>query len=223
MEWIKLGGKIQITSEDGSVLEAMVTDKVGDTLSFSIPADDRRFKLFHPGERVEAVIFDRNKGIRFQGVISGRVAAEAPTYTISQLAGWKNVQRRDNVRVPASDPLLYTANRFIIDSVAFARDLLRVQEEIAKYMKPAIMADISAGGMKFSCEEDIKEGQTVILQFQVSGNPLILRGTMMHRQMIVNPAGIRYFYGVRFEDIGEKTQELIVNHVFQIMRRIPRK
>lgn len=223
MEWIKLSGKIQITSEDGSVLEAMVTDKVGDTLNFSIPADDKRFKLFHPGEKVEAVIFERNKGIRFEGIISGRVKAEAPTYTISQLTGWKNVQRRDNVRVPCSEPLFYTADRYVFDSVAFAKDLSRVQEELAEHMRPGFMTDISAGGMKFTCEEDIREGQVIILQFQVNGKILILRSTVMHRQMIVNPAGIRYFYGMRFEDIGEKTQEMIVNHVFQIMRRIPRK
>ncbi|HSL86765.1 MAG TPA: PilZ domain-containing protein [Bacteroidales bacterium] len=223
MEWINIRGKIQITSEDGSVLEAMITDKTEDAINFSIPADDRRFKFFQAGEKVEAVVFERNKGMRFEGVISGRIVAEAPTYTISQLSGWKSVQRRDNVRVPCSEPLTYTANRFIIDSVAFSRDVSRVEDEISKYMKEGLISDISAGGMKFSCDEDIKEGSRIILRFHVQKNVLMLRGTVMHRQLIINPAGTRYFYGIKFEDISEKTQEMIVNHVFQLMRKTQRK
>lgn len=223
MEWINIRGKIQITSEDGSILEAMITDKTEDSLNFSIPADDKRFKFFHPGEKVEAVVFERNKGLRFEGVIAGRIAAEAPTYTISQLTGWKSVQRRDNVRVPASEPITYTANRFIIDSVSFSPDLNRVEGEITKYMKPGVMSDISAGGMKFSCEEDIKEGQKIIMRFTIQKNVLILRATVMHRQLIINPSGTRYFYGIQYDDIGEKMQEMIVNHVFQLMRKTQRK
>lgn len=223
MEWINIRGKIQITSEDGSVLEAMITDKTEDSVNFSIPADDRRFKFFQPGEKIEAVVFERNKGVRFEGVIAGRIIAEAPTYTISQLTGWKSVQRRDNVRVPSSEPLTYTANRFIIDSVAFSPDVSRVENEISKYMKPGVMSDISAGGMKFSCEEDIKEGQKIILRFNIQKNVLMLRGTVMHRQLIINPTGTRYFYGIKFDDIDEKMQEMIVNHVFQLMRKTQRK
>lgn len=223
MEWINIRGKIQITCEDGSVLEAMITDKTEDSVNFSIPADDKRFRLFQPGEKIEAVVFERNKGIRFEGIIAGRIMAEAPTYTISQLSGWKSVQRRDNVRVPCSEPLTYTANRFIIDSVAFTADVSRVENEICKYMKPATMSDISASGMKISCDEDIKEGQKIILRFNIQKNVLMQRGTVVHRQLIINPSGIRYFYGIRFDDILEKSQEMIVNHVFQLMRKTQRK
>lgn len=223
MEWIDIREKIHITCEDGSALEAMITDKTNDTLSFSIPADDKHFKLFQSGERITGIVFKRNKGVRFQGVIAGRISAEAPTYTISKISGWKSVQRRNFVRVECSDTLSYTANRIIIESVSFSRDLTRVENEIERYMKQGLMLDISAGGLKLYCEENISEGQKIILKFPIQSEMQILRGTVMHKQMIVNPSGIKYFYGIRFDDIVEKTQEMIVNYVFQIMRKIHRK
>ena len=223
MEWIDIREKIHITCEDGTALEAMITDKTDDTMCFSIPADDKYFKLFQTGERIIGVVFKKNKGVRFQGVISGRIIAEAPTYTISKISGWKSVQRRNFVRVDCSEPLSYTANRVIIESVSFSKDLSRVENEIAKYMKEGLMLDISAGGIKLYCEENISEGQKIILKFQIQNGMQILRGTVMHKQMLVNPSGIKYFYGIRFDDIIERTQEMIVNYVFQIMRKINRK
>lgn len=223
MEWIDIREKIHITCEDESALEATITDKTDDTINFAIPADDRHFKLFKSGERITCVVFKKNKGVRFQGVIAGRVSAEAPTYTISTISGWKTVQRRNFVRVDCSDPISYIADRDVIESVSFSRDLGRVENEITKHMKQGLMLDISAGGIKLYCEENISEGQRIILKFQIQNDVLILRGTVMHKQMLVNPSGIKYFYGIRFDDIIEKTQEMIVNYVFQIMRKIHRK
>ncbi|MFH5834837.1 flagellar brake protein [Proteiniclasticum sp. C24MP] len=223
MEWIDIREKLHITCDDGSALEGMITDRTDDTISFSIPADDRNFRLFQPGEKITGVVFKKNKGVRFHGVIAGRISAEAPTYTISKIAGWKSVQRRNYVRVECSDPMTYTADRNLIESVAFSRDLTRVEDELEKHMKAGMMLDISAGGLKLFCEEDISEGQKIILKFPIRNEEQILRGTVMHKQMIVNPSGIRYFYGIRFDDILEKTQEMIVNYVFQIMRKMGRK
>jgi len=223
MEWIDIRGKLHITCDDGNALEGMITDRTEDTISFSIPADDKKFRLFHPGEKVSGVVFKKNKGVRFEGVIGSRISAEAPTYIITKISGWKSVQRRNYVRVECTDPLTYTADRQLIESVAFTKDLSRVKSELEKHLKAGMMLDISAGGLKLFCEEDISEGQKIILKFPIRNTEYILRGTVMHKQMIVNPSGIRYFYGIRFDDILEKTQEMIVNHVFQIMRKMGRK
>ncbi len=223
MEWIEISEKIHITCEDESALEAMITDKTDDTISFSIPADDKNFKFFHPGEKIIGVVFKKNKGVQFQGVIAGRVHAEVPTYTVSRISGWKTVQRRNFVRVECSEPMTYTADRSMIDSVAFTRNLHIVEDELGKVMNPGLMLDISAGGMKLFCEENISEGQRIILKFPIQEKEMILRGTVRHKQMIINATGIRYFYGIRFDDIEEKIQELIVNYVFLIMRKSGRR
>lgn len=219
MDFVAIGGKIQITCEDGSILEAMVSDKTETTLDFSIPADDRKFRFFHQGEKVEAVVYHSTKGMCFRGVIAGRVKAEAPTYTMGSLSQFKTIQRRNFVRVTCTEPIQYTAKDSLTDSVSFSKDLKAVGEEIEGYMKPAFMVDLSAGGMKMTCEEDIKEGKRMILRFTIGNRSMLLWGTVMHRELLVKPSGTKYDYGVRFDHITEKTQEIIVNHVFLLMRK----
>ena len=48
---------------------------------------------------------------------------------------------------------------------------------------------------------------------------LILRSTVMHRDLSVKPSGIRYFYGLRFEQVDTKIEDKIINHVFLLMRK----
>lgn len=219
MDFIIIGGKIQITSEDGAILEAMVSDKTEDTVDFSIPADDKNFKFFHEGEKVEAIVYHSTKGTYFTGVIIGRVKAEAPTYSIGRLAGFKSIQRRNFVRVASTEPIKYTANEYITNAVSFSRDLKTVEGEVEKYMRPGFMVDLSAGGMKITCDEDIKEGRRIILEFVINNRKMLQWGTVMHRELIVKPSGIKYDYGIRFDHITERVQEMIVNHVFLLMRK----
>ena len=219
MDFITIGGKIQLTAEDGSILEAMVSDKTEYSVDFSIPADDKKFRFFHEGEKVEAVVYHSAKGMYFTGVIAKRVKAEAPTYTIARLENFKTIQRRNFVRVSCTEEILYTANEYITNSVSFSKDLKAVGDEIAKYMKPGFMVDLSAGGMRITCDEDIKEGKRIILEFVMNQRRIQLWGTVMHRELMVKPSGIKYDYGVRFDHITEKMQELIVNHVFLLMRK----
>lgn len=223
MDFIKIGGKIQITSEDGSTLEAMVADKTDYTLDFSIPVDDKRFKLFHEGEQVEAVIFKDTKGTYFTGVIKGRAKGQVPTFTIGDLGNLKTIQRRNYVRAACTEDILYTANDYVINSVSFATDLRRVTEEVGKYMKKGIMLDLSAGGIKLTCEEDIREGQKLIMEILLGNRSHLFRGTVMHRELSVKPTGTKYYYGVRFDNVSERTQEMIMNHVFQLMRKSRQK
>lgn len=219
MDFISIGGKIQLTTEDGDVLEAMISDKTDHSVDFSIPADDRKFRFFHEGEKVEAVVYHSVKGMYFTGIIEKRVKAEAPTYTLGRLSQFKTIQRRNFVRVSTTEPILYTANEYITNSVSFSKDLKAVGEEIEKYMKPGFMVDLSAGGMKITCEENISEGKRIILEFSMNSRKVQLWGTVMHRELMVKPTGIKYDYGIRFDHISEKMQESIVNHVFLLMRK----
>ncbi|MBF7096303.1 flagellar brake protein [Alkalibacter mobilis] len=223
MNLIKLNGKIEIISEDGRVTEGMVVDKSESSVDFSVPADDKNFKLFHKGECIRAVAYGERKAVLFNGIIGLRKSENIPSYSIIHIGGIKEIQRRDNVRVPCSAPIQYTNNRYLIESVASVNNLDHLIERIAKYMKSAIMIDLSAGGVKFSCDEDIKEGQKILLQICLEEEPLVIHGIVVHRQLIVNPANIKYFYGIKFENLDESTEELIINHVFILMRKQSRK
>lgn len=73
--------------------------------------------------------------------------------------------------------------------------------------------------MKITCDEDIKEGKKIILEFRMNHSKVQLWGTVMHRDLVVKPTGTKYNYGIRFDHITEKLQETIVNYVFLLMRK----
>lgn len=219
MEWMVLNSKIQITDEDGQTTEAMITDYGENFVDFSIPSDDVNFKLFHTGEKIEGVVFSKNQGMRFKGVILNRVSGDLPTYHVGNLTDFKQAQRRDNVRVACSDVVYYSADRDLFSSLSFIRDLSRGHDRVEGHLKEAIMMDLSAGGLKFSCDERIDEGQRVLLKFACNEENLLLRATVMHRDLIVKPTGIRYFYGMRFDQVETRIEDKIINHVFLKMRK----
>lgn len=223
MEQIMLSSKLEYTLDDGSTGEGMVMDLTSTTVDFSIPADDRKFKLLHKGQQMEVRVFQKNKGISFKATIVGRTAGDLPTYTLGHLHDFRQVQRRSNVRVLAGDPFSYTTNRFVLDSVRNLTDKEQVMERISRYLSRGALVDLSAGGVKFACEEKLEEGQLILCHLLLGETPVILEGTIVHRQYTVNPHQIRYYYGVQFRDPDMRTQDIIVNHVFRLMRRERKK
>ena len=65
---IELNGKIQVIGEDCILTEGMVVDKSENFVDFSIPADDRHFKLFREGEQVQAQVFQQKQRAAFQRI-----------------------------------------------------------------------------------------------------------------------------------------------------------
>lgn len=221
MDWMVLNAKIQITDEEGKTTEGMVTDFTEKTVNFSIPSDDVNFKLFHTGEKIECLVIGKNKGMRFDGVILERINGPIPSYHVGHLSNFKEAQRRNNVRVSCSNLVYFTADRDVISNLSFMSDLNNpnAHSRLEKNLKEAIMMDLSAGGLKFSTDERIDEGQIVIVKFDCKNEELLLRATVMHRDLSVKPSGIRYFYGLRFEQVETKIEDKIINHVFLLMRK----
>lgn len=223
MDRIELKGKIQVIGEDCIIVEGMVVDKTREYVDFSIPADDRRFKLFKDGEQVQAQVFSRNKGLLFSGCISKRISGDVPTYRISGLHGFETVQRRENFRVEYSAPMEYSCDSELLELATKMENAQEVFERITGLMKEAFMIDISGGGIKFSCHENLQEGQQILFLVSICDKMLVVPGAVVHKQLTVDPNHIKYFYGVQFRDLDEETKDLIVKHVFRIMRMKSRK
>jgi len=223
MERIELNGKIQVIGEDCIVTEGMVVDKKEDSVYFSIPADDRSFKLFREGEQVQGQVFSHSKGLLFNGVISSRISRGVPTYKISNLSGFETIQRRENVRVNWSSALEYTSDKELLELAAKMENAQQVMERITGLMKQAFMIDISAGGIKFSCHENLKEGQQILFLISICKKMLMIPGSVVHKHLTIDPNHIKYFYGIEFNDLDKGTKELIIRNVFTIMRMQTRK
>jgi c-di-GMP-binding flagellar brake protein YcgR len=223
MDRIELNGKIQVIGEDCIVTEGMVVDKTSSYVDFSIPADDRSFKLFRDGEQVQAQVFSRRNGLMFSGSISRRTAGSAPTYRISHLYGFETVQRRENVRVKCSAPLEYSCDQELLELASKMENSKELFDRITGIMKEAFMIDISAGGIKFSCHENLQEGQQALFLISICDRMLMIPGSVVHKQLTIDPNQIKYFYGIEFSELNEEMKDLIVKHVFTIMRMQRRK
>jgi c-di-GMP-binding flagellar brake protein YcgR len=220
---IELNGKIQVIGEDCILTEGMVVDKSENFVDFSIPADDRHFKLFREGEQVQAQVFSKNKGLLFSGYISKRLSREIPTYRISTLSGFEIIQRRENVRVPCTAVLEYSSDSELLELASKMENAQQVMERIKGIMKQAFMIDISAGGIKFSCHENLQEGQQILFLISICEKMFVIPGNVVHKHLTIDPSHIKYFYGIQFKELSEATKELIVKHVFRIMRMQTRK
>lgn len=215
MEIIKINGKIQIICDDGSTTEGMVIDKTDDSVDFSIPSDDKKFRLLHIGERVQALAFNESKGISFYGLITKRAFLTVPTYKISGLFGFRKVQRRENVRVPIIEYIKYIS---CAEIKKLNPKMINADGMLENFMKKAVMLDISAGGMKFCSSENLYEGEEILCKISICGECRLFTAVIVHKHLAVNPDHTTYFYGVRFKEIDEKTKDCIVKYVFQIMR-----
>jgi len=102
----------------------------------------------------------------------------------------------------------------------YAREVF---ERIMGIMKEAFMIEISAGGIKFSCHENLQEGQQALFLISICDRMLAIPGAVVHKQLTVDPNHIKYFYGIQFSDLNEETKDLIVKHVFRVMRQQGRK
>jgi c-di-GMP-binding flagellar brake protein YcgR len=223
MDMIKLNAKIQVIGLDCIITEGMIVDKTDHSVDFSIPADDKNFRLFHEGEQVQAQVFGKNKGMLFCGYISKRLSRDVPTYRISNLSEFETIQRREDVRVLCSAALDYSSDKQLLELASEMENAQEVLERIASLMKQAFMIDISAGGVKFSCHENLQEGQQVLFLISICEKMLVIPGTVVHKHLTIDPNHIKYFYGIHFNELDEETKELIIRHVFRIMRMQRRK
>lgn len=92
-------------------------------------------------------------------------------------------------------------------------------QTIKKYFKEGMMADLSAGGLKFTCGENININQMLLLVFNIKDVSLFIKGTILYKEISITPKKILYIYGIKFIDINEKQREIIISFLFVLMRK----
>lgn len=213
--------KIELITEKGDIFFGLIQDIVENKIYVSMSPDDRKFKLLQRKDKIKCIVYDNNKVLGFDAVVLSRIIGMTPMYEIMSYDNFEIVQRRDYVRVKTSIPLIYTDNKYLtnidLDDYSKTKETL---DNIKRYLKNGIISDISGGGLKFSCKENLYKSEFLLLVLELSNDIFVLKGEIVYKDIkpTTNNKSI-YNYGIKFIDISEKTREKIINYVFQLMRK----
>jgi len=223
MDFLTINGKIEVRTDEDEVLYGLIGDKDDQSFQFSLPGKQRNMKLFSVGENFRAIVYTNRKAVLFTATVAERLKEGIPAYKANDVRNIKVIQRRNNVRVPCCLDLKYTANNFVVDSYRKITNKEDIVETVDKYLTEATMIDISAGGIKFTCSEDLEEGRRILVSFAIEEDSILLLAEIRHKEITVYPSETKYYYGIRFEDVTEKLQEKLINHIFVLMRKQTRR
>lgn len=219
LKLFKLNDKIELRTSDGIKNSGFFYDMKDDKVYVSISADDAGFKLLKIGESIEVDIYCCEKLVRFDAKISARLFANNSVYELSQMKNFREIQRRENIRVTHVEKVFYSGNKFLQHYDAdkgLVEDRLK---EIDRYLKEGFMLDLSAGGIKMSTKENFNIGKKLILVISLKEKDMILKGRVVYKEINFIPKRTVYRYGIKFIDIKTSQQEKIISHLFVMMRK----
>lgn len=216
MKRLKLNGKIELYKDEQAIL-ATVYDIFNDKLHVSIAGDDRGPKLLYPGDKVICLSFEKNYGLEFEAVVESRILGNVPIYELTHIENVKEIQRRMDVRVSCSIPILYSGDE----------NLLKIKDEIMdqkydylnQFLKEGITVDMSGGGLKFSCHDRFFRYQELLLIINLAEKSIMAKAKILYISSRIIDTRIMYSYGVKFIDIEEKKRDEIVKYLFVLMRK----
>ncbi|MBC8590283.1 flagellar brake protein [Wansuia hejianensis] len=219
MELFRFNNKIEVITEDEEKTAGLIQDIADNKIYFSVSADDKSFKILRKGQRLKGIVYHDNKLISFDAIVTDRIPGDIPTYELSSLTNFENIQRRDDVRVSCSLPIKYTGNKNAINTEI---DDSKIKETIGKvkdYLNHGIMLDISAGGVRFTCKDKYEYGDALLFLIELDDKTILTKGIIRHKESNLSEKGTRYTYGVQFINISERKREQIISYIFVLMRR----
>jgi c-di-GMP-binding flagellar brake protein YcgR len=80
--------------------------------------------------------------------------------------------------------------------------------------KSGIITDISGSGLRLQCEDNLEIGSQIIVCMNVKCR-LSLLSKITRKEVISDPNGTVYLYGIYFDIITEKEREKIIEFIFE--------
>lgn len=218
MENLKLNSKIELINADEKITHGIIYDIVEDKIIVTVSSDDKEFKLLQIGEEVNCITCDSVNTVGFYGEIADRIYKGMPAYVITNARDFQKIQRRQDVRIPVSIGMFHTSNKFLIKAFDTS-EKDKILNEAKRYLKEGIMADISAGGSRFSCYDNFPQGSQLLLVFKLGEDTFLTKSMVLYKGIKKVSNRTLYTYGVQFRDISEKDREMIIGHIFKLMRK----
>lgn len=211
--------KIELITDDNEKTPGLIQDIIDDKIYVSIASDDKQFKILRVGDRVSGIVYDKDNVISFDALITNRIIGELPIYEISMIENLSKVQRRQDVRVDCNLPILYTSNKFLLRMELDDESTEDIILNNEKYFNKGWISDLSAGGIRFSCEKKYPLDSILLLVFDLDSDIIITKGQIVYKSIKATSEKTLYVYGIKFVDINDDKREKIISYNFIIMRK----
>ncbi len=215
----KLISKIELITDDNAKTLGLIQDVIDDKIYVSVTSDDKQFKILRVDDAVTGIVYDKDNVISFDAFITNRIVGDLPLYEISMIKNLSKVQRRQDVRVDCSLPILYTDNKFLLRLEINDENSEEIILNNEKYLSPGWISDLSAGGIRFSCEKKYQLDNILLLSFDLETDTIITKGQIVYKGIKVTPEKTIYIYGIKFMNINDEKREKIISYNFVIMRK----
>lgn len=219
MSPFNLISKIELISQEGKKTLGIIHDIIDNKIYVSIPSDDKQFKILRVGDYINGIIYGENKATGFDAILTDRIIGDIPIYELSFVGNFSNIQRREFVRVLCSIPILYSDNKYLLNINDVNDETRDSIQNIERYLNSGVTSDISAGGLRFSCNQDFHIGKKLLLVFDIDNDFIVTKGEIVYKDIINSPTKAIYIYGIQFLNIREDKREKIMNYVFVLMRK----
>lgn len=219
MKLFNLNSKIELITKDDVRTSGLIHDIIENKIYVSVPPDDRGFKILRIGDSIRGFIYENDKLTCFDATITNRISGDVPIYEVSNINNFSKIQRRQDVRVLCTIPILYTDNKYLININTDTEDVNKVILNLNKFLKNGMTSDLSAGGLRFSCSNNLQLGSMLLLIFKLKDDYFITKVMIVYKELNSSPKETIYTYGIKYIDINEKKREKIINYNFVMMRK----
>lgn len=208
----KINQIVEIEVEEGYDFSGSFRTRVEDirenSLVLGMPMEKSNYIPLRPGSEVIVWYWDDSASYAFYCRVRDRIREPIPLIVLE----WppfktEKIQRRNFVRVPVNLEL-----DFAIDG----------QSEKEEFQK-VIIRDLSGGGAQFISKTKLAKGEILKIRLFLPQKTIECKAKVMWVYTEIIDKRERYLVGIKYLDISEKTQDQIIEYVFQRQRELIQK
>lgn len=187
-----------------AVYKTVIQDVLKDGFLISIPVNEGEYLMLNQHEEVELYNYVDDLSLyKLTCNIIGKVIDNnIPLYKVSLPKDIKKIQRRNYVRVNMLQPIKYVKGE--------TNNIKDGQ------MLPALLLDLSGGGMRIKLREELYSGDIIFAQLKSNELAINAKGKVVRKEKCNDG---RFIYGISFWQLDNIERENIIRNVFKIMRK----
>lgn len=203
---LNINDRIEVIIDPKSY-KTLIIDIQDDFIMINLPVNDGEYLMLHLGETIKMNSYlDEGRCFNFSSkVISRGKEGNVIYYKISRPFDIKKIQRRNFFRVGLLDKIKYkkitNVDKKDFDNIPY---------------KEGFMVDLSGGGLRLKVKDDIKKDDSFLIKMIIKDIAIELKCDIAR---IENTADKEKLCGLKFLDITPAQSDIIVQELFEIMRK----
>jgi len=207
--YLTVGVKLLIkTVEDKSLSYASQVLDINDKIIvISGPIEKGVLIPMHIGAELNLSYYIEDVGrYSFKGIVRRRSIKKIYLLEIERITEFQKVQLRDYYRLFSKLPVMKYFEK-VADNI--------IEEK-------CISQDISGGGLKIKSNYSHKRGDIVECDIRIEKSIVSIKGKIV-RVNTIDDRNYKFSYGIKFFEVDQKSQEIIVRYVFDEQRKLRKK